>query len=119
MSKFTFSLNSTFVKETDRLQLIKCIRWIIYNNLPLVDCIRLANRMIAGETIELDVCGNTTYPSFMDVVHHKDPDPYAESRMRQNAIARLLELGASGDSEAAIAYCKHMFPTGGYIAAEG
>ena len=106
--KYIFTLNSTFDKARDRITLLKCIRWVIYENLPLADCVRLTDRVIFGESIEVDryYKEGTMFPGFFDVFVHKEAEPYDEYEKQLLHKKNLLTAGANGDAEAAIAYCK-------------
>lgn len=108
ITKRIFTLNATFDRARDRASLLKCIRWVIYKNLPLADCVRLSDRMIYGESIEIDryFSQDTVFPSFFDVFVHKEADPYEEYEKQPVHKMKLLMAGADGDAEAAIAYCK-------------
>jgi hypothetical protein len=64
--------------------------------------------MIFGEPIEIDryFSKDTVFPSFFDVVAHKEADPNEEYQNQLTHKMDLLAAGANGDAAAAIAYCK-------------
>lgn len=92
---------------------LKLAKWLLSlyispTNKSVPQALKIADDLISGGQIEViindsekalgeDVC------TFTEV---RKEDPYVEHFRIQSEYAKLCELGAAGDAEAAIAYCK-------------
>lgn len=102
--------------SVDRLVLLRWIRnahtqW--RRVIALSKCMELANSLIAGtEWVPDERLIGTIYhfreniPDFIDANFVIPVDPDIEYRQNVARLYSLLEKGAAGDTEAAIAYCK-------------